>query len=205
MPECRYCDASFDDDEAYLEHLQETHPDELGPIDRRRLESDDGDGIGIGVGVGVGPIALGGVIAIAAALVAYLVLFAGGGGGAESVGTTPHAVGSVHYHGTIEMVVDGDRVDFGQRRYVHPGRNQAFHFDRPNDPQWHVHARGVTLAYAMGTLGIEVTESSVTFRGTTYRERDGATVIVEVDGTAVDPAEYVLDRGDRIRIVVRAA
>jgi hypothetical protein len=63
----------------------------------------------------------------------------------------------------------------------------------------------------MATLGIGVSEDTVVFDGTVYRESDpGTNVTVEVDGEPVDPQTYVLqggadsrpERGDSIRIVV---
>jgi predicted ribosomally synthesized peptide with SipW-like signal peptide len=114
----------------------------------------------------------------------------------------PTGIGSVHFHGTIEMTVDGTSVDFGDPKYVRPREYPAFHFDAPNDPRWHVHAQGVTLRYALGTLGIELERNSLTFEGVTYVESDPrTTIIVEVDGASVDP-EYVLQPDDQIRIVV---
>jgi hypothetical protein len=61
----------------------------------------------------------------------------------------------------------------------------------------------------MATLGLEVTEDTVTYEGTTYRDSDpGTTVEVLVDGEAIDPSTYTLDgadtaeNGDHVRIVV---
>lgn len=202
MPDCRYCDETFTEEEAYLEHLQEAHADELGPIDRRRIEGGEDEGIDLPTG----PIAIALVIGVSAAIVAYAVLSPGGGGSAAAPGDvarTPTGIGSVHYHGTVEMTVAGETVDFTAPEYKRPRDNPAFHFEGQNDPRWHVHARGVTLEYAMATLGIEVSADSVTFEGTTYAEGEGATVIVEVDGEAVEPATYVLQEGDHVRIVAR--
>ena len=39
MPDCNYCDASFEDESAYVEHLGEAHDDELSRIDRRRVDA----------------------------------------------------------------------------------------------------------------------------------------------------------------------
>lgn len=38
MPDCDYCDAEFDDEEAYLRHLGDEHEGELKRIDQRRVE-----------------------------------------------------------------------------------------------------------------------------------------------------------------------
>ncbi|MDX1745764.1 MAG: hypothetical protein R3324_07490, partial [Halobacteriales archaeon] len=121
--------------------------------------------------------------------------------GAPAGGPTPSGLGSVHLHGTIEMTVDGEAVDFSRDRYQLQA--DAFHFESREGGRWHVHARGVTLGWAMATLGIEVTGSSVTVEGRTYRDgADGVSVTVEVNGEPVSPASYVLREGDHVRIVV---
>ena len=37
MPDCDYCEESFADEDAYLDHLADVHEGELGAIDRRRV------------------------------------------------------------------------------------------------------------------------------------------------------------------------
>lgn len=37
MPQCDYCEVSFDNEDAYLTHLGTKHSEELGRIDRRRV------------------------------------------------------------------------------------------------------------------------------------------------------------------------
>lgn len=201
MPECSYCDASFEDDDALLAHMRDEHEGELGAIDRRRVADLDGDGWG----VPTGPLVLGGVVLVALAVIVYVTLFLGGSAGGE-----PGPVGSAHEHGTIEMRVMGETVDFGQSQYQLQA--DRFHFEDGQGQVWHAHATGVTLSWAMDTLGVEVTEDTVTFEGTTYRDGDPNTaVVVEVNGEPVDPETYVLDgaptagaadRGDHVRIVV---
>jgi len=74
MAECDYCDASFDDEDDYLDHLADSHDGELGAIDRRRVDSRGGDeesGLSLAVVVG----AVGVVVALGAVL--YLTQFAG--------------------------------------------------------------------------------------------------------------------------------
>jgi len=198
MPDCSYCPDSFDDDEAYRRHLEAEHADELGPIDRRRIDADTGDA-DADSSVGIVVIAL--VVVLAAGGVAGVMLLSSDGSSAGSAQGSPTDLGSVHYHGTIAVVIDGQRVDFSQDQYQLQA--DAFHFEGGGGTRWHVHARGVTLAYAMGTLDIDVTDSSVTYRGTTYRNSaSNTTVTVTVNGDPVTPGEYVLQNGDRVRIVV---
>lgn len=204
MPDCRYCGAEFADEDAHDEHLLAEHGDELGPIDRRRVTTEDRP---LGERV---PVALIAVIGIAIAVVGFVLL---AGGGTDDATDGPSAVGSVHEHGTLVMVVNGQRVDFSRSAYQYPNAgSDAFHFEAGNGRIFHVHARGVTLAYAMDALGIEVTKSSVIYQGTTYRGSEpGTTVEVTVNGRAVDPSSHILHgptdasraaEGDRVRIVV---
>lgn len=195
MPECDYCGATFDDEDAYLDHLREAHLDELGPIDRRRVGADEEEG---GLPISAGPVALVAVVGLAAALVGYVVFT---GGSAASVGPA----GSAHYHGPINVTVLGEQVDFSQAKYQPPdGRyhQNRFHFEGGDGSTWHSHATTVNLGFGMEALGFEVTKNSFTTHERTYRDgSDGFRVVVEVDGKSVGP-NYILQEGDRIHIVV---
>lgn len=77
MTDCDYCSAEFEDEDAYLDHLAETHEDELGAIERRRVaDRDDGSGGVSGTAIVVGVVA---VLAVGA--VAGTFLLGGGSGG----------------------------------------------------------------------------------------------------------------------------
>jgi len=197
MEECDYCGASFEGEGAYVKHLRAEHMDELGPIDRRRVGADDEGGSDLPVG----PLALALVIGSTVAIVAYVTFFAGGSGTASgSVGPA----GSAHYHGSIEMVVLGERVDFSRSEYQL--RDDRFHFEAGRGTRWHAHATGVTLGYAMESLGFDVTRTSVTYEGTTYSDSsEEYAVRVTVNGNRVNPDRYVLREGDQVRIVVEEA
>ena len=191
MPECDYCGATHESETAHLEHLEAEHYDELGPIDKRRVDDDGDDG-----GLPTGPIAIGVVLLAATGIVGYVVFVAGGSSG--GIGQA----GSAHYHGGIEVTITGDTVDFSQSQYQLQDRR--FHFEGGDGSEWHAHATGVTLEYGMSTLGIGVGENSVTFDGTEYVDGEGYEVITQVNGEDVSP-DYVLTDGDDIRIVVREA
>jgi len=224
MPDCNYCEASFEDEQAYLEHLQAEHEDELGSIDRRRIEENlGGDG---GVGLPTGPLVLGFVLLVAVVIVAYVIFFAGAsgpspapdsGGSLEGAGEasldriaqSPGQLRSAHEHGTMDVSIDGQRIDFSQSEYQLAA--DKFHFESGNGRVWHKHATGVTLEWAIATLGIGVSEDTVVYDGTVYSDSDpGTNVTVEVDGQPVDPQTYVLqggsdtnpEAGDSVRIVV---
>lgn len=204
MAECDYCGEAFGDEEALLEHMRDEHGGELSRIDQRRVGGlDDGGGE-----IPTGPIALAFIIFASAAVVAF-VIFGGGSSGANTtdVAQTPH--GTAHEHGTMEVVILGEQVDFSQRQYQVAAPN--FHFENGNGRVWHSHAQGVTVEFALSTLDIEVTEESVTFDGTTYQDGEEYSVNVTVNGEPVDPKTYVLqgasaenpEAGDHVRIVVK--
>ena len=208
MVDCSYCTEVFESEDAYLEHLASKHENELGPIDRRRVANTEESGFSLPLSTG--PLALAVVIGLAVIIVAYVTFSTGGSPGGGSDG--PYALGSVHEHGIMNMTVTGGQVDFSKQKYQHQA--QPFHFEGGNGTMWHTHAKGVTLAYAMKTLDIKVTQDSVTFNGTTYRDDDQKwNVIVEVNGESVEPEDYVLQgasernaqQGDNIRIIVKRA
>lgn len=211
MPECNYCGESFESEETYLEHLHADHDEsELSRIDRRRVANHVGD-----EEEGefpTGPAIIGGVLLLTVGVIVYVVFFlniGGGSGPAAASGSigdveqTPYGYRSVHQHGTIDVVIDGNALDFSQEQYQL--RDDAFHFENGNGQRWHKHSKGVTLEYGMSTLGIGVTDSSVTFQGTTYQESDANTnVTVTVNGDDIDPSSYVLQPDDHIRIVAES-
>jgi len=194
MPECDYCDASIEGEEAYLDHLQSEHYDELGPIDKRRV-----DDANEGSGLPVGPIAIGVVLLAAFGIVGYVVFVAGGSGGAN-IGPA----GSAHYHGTINVTITGTTFDFSESQWKQPQENPRFHFEGASDDRWHAHATGVTLKYGMSTIGIGIEEDAVIFQEEEYVDGEGYEVVIQVNGNDVSP-NYVLKGGDHIRIVVREA
>lgn len=195
MPDCTYCRESFENEEAYLVHLRDEHADELGPIDKRRVSELDGDESS----VPTGRMALGLILIIALAVVAYLVV-SGGSGGESASASGPQNIDDSDYHGTMTMSADGQPVDFSQQRYQ--VQDQAFHFEGGDGSTWHGHATGITLEYAIETLGIEVTNSSIVYEGTSYNQSDGETISFTVNGGSVTPSNYVIERGDRITVTV---
>lgn len=202
MPSCDYCDGEFEDEEAYLDHLEAEHYDELDRIDRRRVD-DAGEDSGMDTRV------LGAVV-VAVLLVggggAYALMSGGGGGGAElpEVEQQPSGVGAQHTHGTIDVTIDGHTFDFGQGEYQL--QSDYFHFEGGSGEQWHVHANGVTLQYALNTLDIGVTEDRVVWEGEVYERGDeGTTITIAVNDEPVDPATYVLQEGDSVTVVVETS
>jgi hypothetical protein len=191
MADCDYCGESFDT-KVPDSHLREQHLDELGPIDQRRLgETEKTDGLP------TGPVALVGVVGVVAALAVYVIFFTGGGS-ASDIG----AAGSDHYHGGMEVTVLNEEVDFSQQEYQLQDRR--FHFEAGDGSEWHAHASGVSLGYAMEALGFAVTRDSFTYQATTYEDGAEYDVSVTVNGESVAP-DYVLQQDDRVVVSVQEA
>lgn len=206
VPECRHCGETFEDEADLATHLTERHEAALSRLDRRRAEAardadaegTDGDASTTGRVLRVAvPVVLGVVVA------GFLyVLLAPGGSPAETgAASQPTDLYAVHYHGTMEVAVLGDRIDLSRDRYQL--RADAFHFERNRGERWHVHARGVTLEWALESLGMDATTDSVTVGGATYRDGEaGHDVRILVNGEPVDPRSYVLEQGDAVRVLV---
>ncbi|WP_439027598.1 hypothetical protein [Haloarchaeobius sp. DT45] len=202
MHDCDHCGDSFDDEEVYLRHLRDEHPDDLGRIERRRVdELDDGDGIPTST------LALGAVGVVFALIVGGLLVTLGSGGGSAGAANAlvgdsvrqPASLGTVHQHGSMTVSIDGRSLDFSQNRYQL--QDDYFHYENGDGSQWHVHGQGVTLEYALESLGMGVTENGLAFGDDVYRSGQGSTVVYEVNGQTVDPESYVLKNGDSVRVV----
>lgn len=214
MEECDYCGETFRDEGALLEHLDAAHYEELGRIDRRRVDERKGGG----GERDLGPYAIVFVVLLSAAIVAYVVFGVGGSSGPSNANgaipapeRTPFGSG-VHEHGTMEVVILGDGIDFSQDRYQ--VADSAFHFENGNGRIWHTHAQGITVQYALWTLGIGVTGDAVIFGDVTYEDGQEYDVSITVNGEPVDPTSYVLQgvqdpnqaqQGDSVRVVVERA
>lgn len=230
MTDCDHCEETFDDDAAYLRHMDAEHPDEMGRIERRRLEE-----LGGGGGGGTPTAAILGALAVLALLVAvvFYTLTVGSGSGSElgELGPAPdppghdtgppgqdevyqpYQLGATHEHGQITVEVSGESIDFRQAEFQHPQTMRAFHFEE-GQARWHGHAEGVTLEYALEATAFGVTNTSFAYDGVIYRRGtdtsapDGwevvteATVVYRVNGNSVQPETYVLQDGDTIQVIV---
>lgn len=111
-----------------------------------------------------------------------------------------------HPHGALDVTIEGDEVDFSKEKYVKA--DEAFHFHGDeNGSRWHGHSFNITVSYAISTFpGINLTNDTLTFEGTTYREDDpGTTITVKVNGEPVNPSTYILKDGDSISIEVNTS
>ena len=191
METCDYCGETFTDADDYFDHLEAEHHDELGPIDQRRVadRSDPAPRISSG------HIAFGlvGVVLVVGAI--YAVAITGFGGNAG-----PTLDPGTDVHGTLNVTIDGEPLDLsGEHRFIE--NDQIFHFhgneyERYGAHVWHIHGEGVTLQYALDTLGIAVTDdgSVLEFDGERYDNAEPETTVsIRVNGEAVAPGTYELE------------
>lgn len=198
MEECRYCGAEFEEEAAYLDHLEADHAAELGPIDRRRLDRQSG-GSRIPDDLDLGPLApvtqaiwrhRGGLLLAAFVLALGGIFWTLAGGGTD---------GRIHEHGTMVVTINDEPVDLDQPAYH---QSERFHFHPGDGEVWHMHPERVTFKEAMAELGMPVTASSVTINGTTYEDADPETsVTMLING---DPAnlDHALRDEDHVEIRV---
>jgi hypothetical protein len=69
-------------------------------------------------------------------------------------------LGGIHTHQDFKMYMNGQPVDFSQAKYQL--RAQHVHFEGGDGDVTHVHATGVTLGYALETLGMKLTNECLT-------------------------------------------
>lgn len=76
-------------------------------------------------------------------------------GGIDSSGapTQIGSVGSTHHHGTLDIIINGQRMDL----HSYMLRSPLTHFEDNDDREVHVHATGVTLGFFLRTLGMDLT------------------------------------------------
>lgn len=127
----------------------------------------------------------------------------------EGSDSGPYALDEVHYHGEFLLTVNDTEYTFGDesQNWEQNTGDPHFHFhDDGSDTKYHVHSKGVTLAYAADTLpDLDLSESQVTFRGTTYDASDAGTEIqITAGGSEVTPTEYTFTSGEDISVTVES-
>jgi hypothetical protein len=143
VPDCDYCSATFEDEDAYLDHLAGNHEDQLGPIERRRVAEREADSSGVSrTAIVVGAVA---VLALGA-FVATFVLGGNGGNDVSPEGIEASALddsGASQYIDTVEQFpsqgnqhVSGD-VDYARMPPLsgpHSPRAQSAKFAEQTPP-----------------------------------------------------------------------
>ncbi len=221
MADCPYCDESFSGEQRMLKHVASEHPDEMGEIERRRLEDPDDSSLIRNPEVIAG-VAFSLVIV---AVFAYSIFFAD-----VTQVVEPSERGTVEEYGTISIEVDGEAIDLTQEDYLEADVHWFLHPDTVEEAEsvyvWEKHSRDVTLEYALLSLGVDVGTSTdnATFvditlaeaerEPITYSEAAGDTVEITVNDEDVQPRERRLhgaaspgeaEEGDHVHVKLEAA
>lgn len=117
-----------------------------------------------------------------------------------------------HDHGELDVTVDGESINFDQSE--HHNQHPTFHFHEGYGQTWHHHPESplqpweferMTVAEALATLDMAVTESTFTLDGTTYDDDHSETTVeIEVNDTSINPQEHLIHDEDYISITVES-
>ncbi|MDJ1433175.1 hypothetical protein [Halostagnicola sp. A-GB9-2] len=210
---CTYCGESLPDNE-YEDHLRREHADELTTIDKRRLNVSSENSSRRNIRRRNVALYTGVAVVLVLFVLGYSTVFLGSESAASSAVHQPDISSEIHEHGTIAISIDDDAVAFDDPQYIE--RDGCFHFhDSDGAEVWHTHCEDVTIEYALETLEMDVTTDQFVVDGETFTEGDGDSVVVAVNGEAVDPQTYVLEGvesvedasaggGDNVEIVVES-
>lgn len=106
---------------------------------------------------------------------------------------------SVAASGEMAVVIDDARLDLAAA--AESNDSASFWFGSTGTT-WERTDANVTLADALERVGVNASNDSITYEGTTYTETSNTTVVMRVDGEPVDPSEYVLQEGDQVWVEV---
>lgn len=117
--------------------------------------------------------------------------------------TTPH--GSLHAHGSMVVEINGETYTLADEPRNHESNtgDPNFHFHEGSD-QYHLHAEGVTLDYALDSLPqVEASAETFEFRGHTYDANDADTRVRYVAGGDAVGLNYTIpESAPALRVVV---
>jgi hypothetical protein len=202
MVDCDYCGASFGGEDAYLDHLADSHSDELGAIDQRRVDSrtsDDESGVSLTAVAG----AIGIVIALGA--VVYVTQLSGGGSADGIEGAPLNDTGASERLSAVERfpsegnthVSSGTEVDYAQspplsgNHYNTPTEGGFYQETQPAGNIVHGLEHGAVVIYYDPAAMNESARTSLQAFASTHT---GAwrSVIVVPNPNAEPEADYVL-------------
>lgn len=110
-------------------------------------------------------------------------------------------LGSLHAHFTLTVTLDGVAIDFSRAKYQL--RDRRFHFEGGDGTTGHMHATGITLDYALRTLGMTLTSECFTLDGgRRFCNTEDKSLEMFVNGAANTEFEkYAPKDGDEIVII----
>lgn len=208
---CDHCGAEFGSRREEIEHVLSEHGDDISSHradelkrERNRLDEESNGG---GLPVSRRAIAAG-VMLLAVVGGGYALMntgavsFTSSGGGTDTptgnVGAQVGPPGSAHDHAGFSVVVDGEPIRFSKPRYQLQA--DRVHFEGGDGSTIHKHATGVTVEYALETLGLDVNATCLTVHGDQYCEPEGEVEVTVNGEPAEDGGDHVIRDGETIRI-----
>lgn len=115
----------------------------------------------------------------------------------KSSGTVVGPPGSTHTHQDMKVYINGKAIDFSLPKYQL--RSRAVHFEGGDGFVIHTHATGMTLAYALNTLGIKLDEC-LTVDGVRYCNSSNSTLKIYVNGAQISDVNYLFQDLDKVLV-----
>lgn len=117
MVDCDYCGESFGGEDAYLDHLADSHEGELGSIDQRRVDSRASESES---GLPVGAV-IGGIVVVLALGAGIYVTQLGGNSGTSGVSPDGVEAASLDSSGNATLLANVSQFPSEGRNHVSPG------------------------------------------------------------------------------------
>lgn len=111
-----------------------------------------------------------------------------------------------HVHADFKIYVQGNLLDLSTDEYMTTALQELsdyVHLHDNNDDVEHIHLEGVTFSEFLGTLGLSLTNSCLTFADTTYCSSDSEKLVLYVnDELYLDSiVDFVPQDEDRVLLV----
>ena len=106
---------------------------------------------------------------------------------------------STHQHADIKVYINGQSIDFSQRKYQ--VTTSFIHFEEGIGDVIHTHATGLTMGNLFKSIGSDLNSNCLVFDGKSYCSSDGKTLRFYVNGKLNNQfASYALQDLDKILV-----
>ncbi len=109
---------------------------------------------------------------------------------------------SAHLHADVKVYINGDTVDFSQKKYqIEDTHNNFVHFEEGIGDVIHIHATGLTIRHMIRSVNLYVNNNCLTFEGTKYCNDGNKKLKFYVNGKASNEfGDYVINDLDKILV-----
>ena len=204
MKECEFCEQEFEDETELHLHWGEKHEEELNSHQEEKVKKAEREKDKEAQrkkakrkeyrNYAILGVILVGLIGGGAMVVPQLTSSLSGPSG--NIGPA----GSAHYHADFSVVVNGEEIDFSQRKYQVVS-NKA-HVEGGNGDVVHAHATGAHFRFFLRTLGFDYNSTYLQTPSERYETGNGNEVSMFVntaeDWREIEPTDFRFETGDRI-------